>query len=816
MKLSLNWIKDYVNIPDSMDLSKFAYELTMSTVEVEGAHDIKKSFENIVVGEILEVNPHPNADKLRVCLVDTGDDAPHDIVCGGSNLAVGMKVIVAAPGAWVRWHGEGEPVEIKNAKLRGVASYGMICASTEVGLADLFPLGDDHEIVDLSAFDVKAGENVATALGLDDIILEIDNKSMTNRPDLWGHYGMAREIAALYDLELKKIEPYAIPAGIDEFKIVIDDEDKCPRYIGVKLEGLAVKESPFELRARLWKVGLRPINALVDVTNSVMMAVGQPTHAFDSDMIQDHICVRRAAEGEELELLNGKKLSLKSDDLVIADAKEAVALAGVMGGVKDSILPTTENVILEVANFESTGIRRTALRYDNRTDASTRYEKAIDPERCDLALSLSMELFASLYPEMKVVAYADNYPKKLTPAEIDVSYDWLDRRLGKHLTQEEISHKLGLLGFSVEFNGDNMHVKVPSWRSTGDVSIKADIMEEVARMYGYENFEASSITTSFSGAINQLDKSLVRNIEEYLAYRCGMQEVLTYPWMKEEFVKAILQSTDGILTLPTPPSPEEKYIRSSTLPNLCQAVVKNERYYNEFAIFEEAQVADAEMVESGYDATEKLPRQRRKIGCAFAEKTNKLEDITLFFRRVKGIFEQMPRYTHMEAFRFEKAEKPVWADNVAWLNIFVGDVMVGSLGLLSKKASMACGIKNLAVILAEIDTELLVPFKSRTNGFKKLPEYPVNDYDISMLLDVNTTWEQIKSSVLSKKRELLRSVDFVDEYRGKQIPEGQKSVTIRLALGADDKTLTSEEIEACAAAVIKTLKKDLGAEVRGK
>ncbi len=815
MKLSLNWIKDYVDIPADMDLSKFAYDLTMSTVEVEGAHDIAKSFENIVVGEILEVAPHPNADKLRVCKVNTGDAEPHDIVCGGSNLEVGMKVIVAVPGAMVRWHGEGEPVEIKNAKLRGVPSYGMICASTEVGLADLFPLAEEHEIVDLSAFDVQAGQNVAVALGLDDIILEIDNKSMTNRPDLWGHYGMAREIAALYDLELKKIEPYKAPEGVDKFDIIIDDTAKCPRYIGVKMEGLAVKEAPFEMRARLWKVGLRPLGALVDITNYVMMAVGQLTHAFDSDMIKDYIKVRRADEGETLKLLNGKELSLKNDDLVIADAKEAVALAGVMGGEKDSILSTTKNVILEVANFESTGIRRTALRYDNRTDASTRYEKAIDPERCDLALSLAMELFAKLYPDMKVVAYADEYPTKLVKKEIDVSYDWLDRRLGKHLTQEEISHKLGLLGFAVSFDGDNMHIVVPTWRSTGDVSIKADIMEEVARMYGYENFEASTITTAFTGAINQLDKSLVRNIEEYLAYRCGMQEVLTYPWMREEFVTALLGSTEGIMTLPTPPSPEEKYIRSSTLPNLCQAVVKNERYYDEFAIFEEAQVFDGTAFNSPYDESEKLPLQKRHIGMAMALKTDKLDDITKLFRRMKGILSAMPAYTHMEGFTFSKNEKPIWADDVAWLEIYVGDAKVGNMGLLSKKASMACGIKNLSVMLCELDTDLLVPFKSRTNTFAHLPEYPVNDYDISMLVDTGVTWDAIRASVLSKKRELLRGVSFVDEYKGKQIPEGKKSVTIRLAVGADDKTLTSDEIEACAKAVIKTLTKDIGAEVRG-
>ncbi len=813
MKLSLNWIKDYVKIPDDMDLSKFAYELTMSTVEVEGAHDIGKSFENIVVGEILEVLPHPNADKLRVCRVNTGD-GEHDIVCGGSNLAAGMKVIVAIPGAMVRWHGEGEPVEIKNTKLRGVASYGMICAAVEVGLADLFPASDDHEIVDLSAFDVKAGECVAAALGIDDIILEIDNKSMTNRPDLWGHYGMAREIAALYDLELKSIDPYAAPVGIEELDIRISDDVKCPRYIGVRMEGLSVKDAPFEIRSRLWRVGLRPINALVDITNYVMMAVGQPTHAFDSDMICDYINVRRAEEGEGIRLLNGKELSLHSDDLVIADAKEAVALAGVMGGEKDSILPTTKNVILEVANFESTGIRRTALRYDNRTDASTRYEKAIDPERCDLALSLSMQLFSELYPDMKVVAYADKYPRRLTPCEIDVSYDWLDRRLGKHLTQEEISHKLGLLGFTVSFDGDNMHVKVPTWRSTGDVSIKADIMEEVARMYGYENFEASTITTSFGGAINQLDKSLVRNIEEYLAYRCGMQEILTYPWMKEELVKAILGTTDGILTLPTPPSPEERYLRSSTLPNLVQAVVKNERYYSEFALFEEAKVFSGKSFTARHDEEELLPDERRHIGCAFALKTDSLDEIGKLFRHVMGIFSEMPSYTHMEGFTFKKAERPVWADSVAWVNIFVGEAQVGSIGLLAKRASMACGIKNLAVVLAEFDTDMLVPFKSRTNTFVHIPEYPVNDYDISVLVDAGVSWADIVGSVTGKQRELLRGVLFVDEYKGTQIPEGKKSVTARLLIGASDRTLTSDEIEQCAASVIKALKKDLGAEIR--
>ena len=240
--------------------------------------------------------------------------------------------------------------------------------------------------------------------------------------------------------------------------------------------GVSVKPAPFEMQSRIWRVGMRPINALVDISNYVMLALGQPTHVFDADNISDGITVRRADKGEELLLLNGKSLELSEDDLVIADSESAVALAGVMGGAKDSVLPTTDSVILEVANFDSRTVRRTALRYDNRTEASSRYEKAIDPERCDQALALAMQLFSELYPEMKVTAFKDVYEKKLERREIDVDFDWLDRRLGKRIPQEVVSRKLGAMGFEVTFTDTNMHIVFPSWRSTGDVSIKADIM----------------------------------------------------------------------------------------------------------------------------------------------------------------------------------------------------------------------------------------------------------------------------------------------------------------------------------------------------
>ena len=362
-------------------------------------------------------------------------------------------------------------------------------------------------------------------------------------------------------------------------------------------------------------------------------------------------------------------------------------------------------------------------------------------------------------------------------------------------------------------DGDNMHVTAPTWRSTGDISIKDDVMEEVARMYGYDNFEATPFTTAFEGAINQRDQDLIRSIKEYLAIRCGMQEVYTYPWMNDVFMNAVLQSTEGVLRLSMPPAPDLSYIRSSLLPNLCEAVVKNERYFDDFAIFEEAQVFFDRNYTSPYDETESLPEQRRHIGAAFA---SSVKDVTQLFREAKGVLEYMPRYTHMEGFTFRKEEKPVWADNIVWLNIFRGEEKIGDMGLVAKKVSMDCGIKNLSVMLFEFDATKLVPLRSRTNRFTHLAEYPETDYDISMLFDSDAAWADIHEAIMGQKKAsaLVKEAAFVDEYRGKQIPAGKKSVTIRLTIGSGEKTLTSQEIEAAAGQVMKKLGKKLGAELR--
>ena len=292
-----------------------------------------------------------------------------------------------------------------------------------------------------------------------------------------------------------------------------------------------------------------------------------------------------------------------------------------------------------------------------------------------------------------------------------------------------------------------------------------------------------------------------------------MQEVYTYPWMNDVFVNAVLQSTEGVLKLSMPPAPDLSYIRSSLLPNLCEAVVKNERYFNDFSIFEEAQVFFDRNYSSPYDETESLPEQRRHIAAAFA---SSVKDVAELFREAKGVLEYMPRYTHMEAFTFRKEEKPVWADNIVWLNVYLGEEKIGDLGLVAKKVSMDCGIKNLSVMLFELDATKFRPLKSRTNKFVHLAEYPETDYDISMLFDSGAAWADIYEAIMGQKKAsaLVKEAAFVDEYRGKQIPAGKKSVTIRLTIGSGEKTLTSQEIENTANQVMKKLGKKMGAELR--
>ncbi len=806
MNISMKFINRFVSLPEDLTYDQIAYDLTMRTVEVEDVIRTADKFHDIVVGEIKEIKAHPNADMLKVCITDVGEDELKQIVCGGSNLKEGHKVCVSKPGAEVVWHGEGEPVLIKESKLRGVPSYGMICGATEVFLADIFPPSDEREIVDFTDLGVECevGQCVAEVAGLDDVILEVDNKSLSNRPDLWGHYGIARELAAIYKVPFNELST-ELPSGLPEYPVVIEEPERCNRFTATKIDNVYVKESPAWMKTLITNAGMRPINALVDITNFVLLAVGAPQHAYDSTHVEgDQIVVRLAEDGEKLLLLDEKDLELTHDHLVICDSRKPLNLAGIKGGKDDSVLDTTDSVILECAVFTAPGIRRTTAYFNEKTDSALRYEKGIDTQRADLGVSMALSLFKEIYPECVFSAFTDNYPVKTENAVIDITQDFLDRRLGEVLPQAEIEDILTRLGYEVSFDGETYHCIAPTWRSTGDVSIHDDILGDIARLIGYEYFKKQPLRISFESAVHQVKADLARNLREYLAFRCGMNEIFTYPWIDVRFINAAGIDTGNSIRLATPPAPELGYLRSSLIPGMLESIDKNYRYFDEFSIFEAAQVFEKGEYRPSTEE-EVLPVHRNLLAGAMVGKDAK----TLFFR-VKGVIEGLAEYCHCEPLDFVQKEKPSWADEKVWLNIRSGKKVIGSIGLISVAALAESGIKMTNAAAFEFDTDGLVPYPSRTNEFKSLPQYPLVEQDLSLLVDEGMTWEQIRESI----KYMVKELKFVEEYRGKQIPAGKKSVMLSLKIGNDDSTMTSKQIDKKMNGIIKVLGKKCGAELR--
>ena len=806
MNISMKFLERYIDLPKDISYDQIAYDLTMRTVEVEEVIKTADKFHDIVVGEIKEVKAHPNADALRICMTDVGEDEIKQIVCGGSNLTAGHKVCVSKPGAEVVWHGEGEPVVITESKLRGEKSYGMICGSEEVYLGDIIVPKDEKEIVDFTELGIECevGQNVAEVMGLDDVILVVDNKSLSNRPDLWGHYGVAREFAAIYKLPFKEL-PENLPEGLPEYKVTIEEPDRCPRFTATKIDNVYVKESPQWMKTLITNAGMRPINALVDITNFVLMAVGQPQHAYDSTHVKgDEIVVRLAKDGEQLLLLDEKDLDLTSDHLVICDAEHPLNLAGIKGGKDDSVLDSTTSVILECAVFTAPGIRRTTAYFNEKTDAALRYEKGIDTQRANLGVNMALSLFKEIYPDCVISAFTDCYPVQTEKAVIDITQDFLDRRLGEVVERTEIEDILTRLGYEVDYDNGTYHCKAPTWRSTGDVSIHDDILGDIARIIGYEYFKKQPLGISFESSVNQVKVDLARKLKEYLAFRCGFNEIFTYPWVEEKYIHAAGLSDEDTIKLATPPSPEQSMLRPSLIPGMLSAIVGNERYFDDFCIFESAQVFEpGEYHPSSDDET--LPMHRNYLSGAAAGR-----DAAPLFYKIKGAIENMASYCHFEELTFAQNEKPKWADEKAWLNIMSGSDKVGDIGLLSVVALNDAGVKNLKAAAFELDTDKITPYPSRTNAFKHLPLYPLVEQDLSILVDESVKWADIAGSI----DKMVKELKFVEEYRGKQIPEGKKSIMLSYKIGNDDSTMTSKQIEKKMGAIVNVLQKKVGAELR--
>ena len=805
MRVSLNLIKKYVDLPADLTDKQIAYDMTLRTVEVEDVENVAAKYHDIVVGKILEVRNHPNADRLKICITDIGEEKPVQIVCGGSNLYDGEYVVVSKPGAEVVWHGEGEPVKVLETKMRGETSYGMICAASEVYLSDFFPSEEETEIIDLKGIDCKPGDNIADIIDMNDTVLEIDNKSLSNRPDLWGHYGIARELSTIYNAPLKELDNYTIDKDLPKYNVEIQEPDKCNRYVGVEIDGIYEKESPMWMKSLLSKIGQRPINAIVDITNYVMVAVGQPLHAFDKTHVSgEKIIVRNAKENEELLLLDNNTIQLTTDDLVICDEKDAMALAGIRGGKKDSILPDTKGIVLEVANFSAATIRQTGKRFAEKTDSSIRYEKGIDTQRVTQGLNLALHLIKQIFPDSKIIKYSDTYLKETQRNNIKVSEEFLDKRLGKKIPRATIEKILTSLGYELSYQNGEYDIIVPTWRSTGDVTIKDDVMGDIARILSYNSFEAKPINLTLEHAIKQNDILLDRRIREYLSSRCGFYEIYTYPWIDEKYIKAAKISTDNSLRLATPPAPELSIIRSSLVPGMLEAISKNLRYYSDFKLYEVKQVyKKGDYRPSTED--EILPIQENYLTGCIVNKNAKA-----IFYEAKGVIENMARYCHMENIKLEQLEKPSWADVNAYLNITINDEIIGSLSLLSVQAMNESKIKRTNVAIFEINMDKLISYDSRTNKYERLPELPLVEKDLSIIVDEDVNWKDVEDNI----KPLVKELEFVDEYRGDQIPENKKSITLKVRMINEGTTMTSEQINEKMNHILKVLNKKCNAILR--
>ena len=831
MLVSYSWLRQYVKLPDSLTPEELALKLTMSTVEVEKVDDKSKSLENIVVGKILKIEKHPDADKLKLCKVDIKNEKL-DIVCGGSNLEEGMLVAVAKIGAKVFWHGEGEPVEMKKTKIRGVESCGMICASDEVGLGEMFPKLAEAEILDLSlvlpashqpAEGIQAvGKPLSEALALNDVVFDIDNKSMTHRPDLWGHYGLAREVATLYHKDLKEYGTSKIKEGKKmDIKVKVEDKKLCLRYMAVAISGIEIKESPDWLKKYLLSVGLRPINNIVDITNYVLMDLGQPLHAFDAKHLETidktsedkTIIVRRAKNKEEFTTLDGGEHVLDDSMLVIADEEKPVALAGVMGGLNSEINSNTATVVFESANFDAANIRRTALKLGLRTDSSARFEKSLDPLNTELALCKAVELTKKLCPQAEVISNVSDisdFTVRTGPIELDLNF--VNRKIGQEIERKEIIRILESLGFGVKDKRDKLLVSVPSWRATKDISIPEDLVEEISRIYGYDNIKPKLPVFSIAPPEVNEEKELVEAVLDIVIRGNGFIETLNYSFVSGRQIELLGGTKEKYIELANPLSKEKPFLRRNLILNLLENIGKNIVNFDEIKLFEvgKTYLLEEPGLRVGEKSDELLPKQdiwgtavycAKKCDNPFAEVRRLVENLGLSFSAPIVV-------------KKAKTVKP-WQHPGRLGVLSLGKEEVGFVYELNPLTAQNFGINPRTGVM-ELNISKLLEVITKLNPqirYQPIPEYPNVERDVALLLGQKVRYTDVVE-LIKKSSSLIKTVGLFDVYLGGKVEKTQKSCAYHLVYGSSSKTLTNEEVDKEHEKILKVLEKELGAEIR--
>lgn len=778
MFLSMNWIQDFVDL-SGLDLVKLINQFSLSTAEVENEIFFKGSdLSGVVVGEIKSVENHPDSKKLHLLKVDAGGDELIDIVCGAPNVRVGMKTALAKVGAKL-----GE-IEIAPRPLAGYMSYGMCCSEKEIGISD-----DHSGIMDITD-DVPNGTDIKDIYEIDDIIFEVDNKSLTNRPDLWGHYGIAREFAALSGRELKPIETIRLSDYDNLPKVDMQILDPlCQRYSCMQVENITRNISPVNMRIRLYYCGMRAINFLADLTNYLMLEMGQPMHAFDSRRVEK-IRIKRFDEPFTFRTLDGVDRRIDKNTLMICNDNTPVAIAGIMGGLDSEIVEDTTTLTLESATFDAASIRKSTVRLSHRTDASMRYEKCLDPEMTTTAIGRFIKLLQDFDPESTVVsALTDEYAYHYDTIRLDFDKAFVDKYTGIEIPNDTIVNTLNSLGFTASEENDCFSVTVPSWRATKDVTMKADIIEEITRIYGYDNFDVHTTRSPLYPVRPDTEKTVEDKIKDLLVKRFSLHELHSYVWAYYDELKAIGMDAEGEIRLANASNPNIETIRKSMVPTqLCQ-VKSNISFAPDFGIFEIGRVV------TGIDENN-LCIEKKNLAITLYSKNKPMP--ALYFE-LRDILEVMVDDLKHKSITFETKEPEHSYQHPRNLNrIFCDGVEIGEIGIVHPVVSGKID-KKAAIVFGELDVNALAAIENASIEYEEPSKFPEIELDLSFVSD---KFAPIAKAISDAKCSLIRNVEVTDVYEG----EGTKSITTRITFSHPEKTLKREEVQEVADKIIETLK----------
>ncbi len=786
MFVSINWIKEYVDL-EGLDIKKLINSFTLATAEVEDIIVKGEDLRDVVVGEILSIENHPNSKKLHLLKVDGGDRI-YDVVCGAPNVRENMKI------AFVKAGGRVPAGEITKATVAGYESEGMCCSAFELGLSD-----DKSGLMEIDV-DAPNGTNLKDIYPIDDIIFEVDNKSLTNRPDLWGHYGIAREFAALTDRELKPL-PLSDLAydGDEKIKVTVGRDDLVYRYSCVKMDNITKNVSPMALQIRLYYCGMRGINLLADLTNYIMLEMGQPTHAFDANKI-DEIVVDTPKADCKFTTLDNTERDITTDTLLIQNGSTPVAIAGIMGGLDSEIVGDTNAVVLECANFDGVSVRKSSSRLGLRTDASARYEKMLDPEMTVTAAKRFAYLLQSIDEGAKVASQlTDEYVRKYPEINISFNKAYVDKYTGIDISEERILKTLTALGFDVEKDGEEFKVKVPSFRATKDVTIKADIIEEITRIYGYDNF--SIITTK--SPLKPVKSSPVRaqsnEMKDILVKHYNLHEVHSYIWCDVRKYKKLGIEVEENVKVLNIESSDNGTLRNSMIPTLLSAVSDNKDFSDSYGIFEIGRVA-AGVKEDG------TANERRRLGIVLFDKTISEKD--LFFKAVSMVNEIFLQIKHKAPVLSKVQPSHAWQHPKNTAEIACDGVKVGAINTLHPANAQKLD-KNGVAVCIEIDVDDFITIDGDNISFVEPSTQQSTYYDLSLIMKEGVTFADLSKCWNKLGLSELNNIKVIDTYE----KDGVKSITVRLIFSSKEKTLEMDEVQAWIDEILANLK-EIGIEMR--